>query len=406
MPIKKKIFLITALLYVLYFLFPLFADTFNIPVWLPSVVTFLIMLTLYPRAFANKTFYWFLFYALVLTIYLLLGRKLTIGIGNVANSKKILIEFSYILPSISIFCILHYLNDEVIMRRFVLLSIGMLFASFVVAVPLMLEYKSLRAALGEQGEEVLVPGLPGYSLMHAYTLFLPMIGYGVKILRGYMRLLLLIGLLIICFVIYDTFVTTSLIIMVVVLSFTLLYSEKHVEWFYVVSSIIVVVFYSMYESGALIPVVDWMMPAFEGTAVEFKLNDIKDSMLQGYITGGSLTVRQDYHAISWESFFNSPIFGTSIVGGHSSLIDRFGGMGLMVGIPFLMIFISFIQKNIGLYKTKTARRFFWVGIIAGFVYLYEKGLWGSESWLVYMVLMPMGILTIENKVNSNGTKTT
>ena len=396
MPIKKRIFLITALFYVFYLVFPLFADTFNIPVWLPSMAVVAVMVALYPKAFANKTIYWFLVYALVLVLYLLFGRPLTIGIGTVADSKKIFIEFAYVLPSVGIFCILYYLKDEVLSRQLVLWSIGILFVSFIVSVPLMQRYGSLRDALNEeQAEGLSVPGLPGYSLMHAYTLFLPVMCYGAKVFEGRKKLWSVIGLLALCFVVYDTFVTTSLIVMIVVLLFTLLYSERHKAWFWITSATLVVVIYILYKDGFFISLIDRIMPAFEGTAVEFKLNDFKSSMIKGHITGGSITGRQNYHGISWSSFFSDPVFGTSVVGGHSTLLDRFGGMGMIAGLPFVMIFVSFIQQTIKQYKTKMAKAFFWVGIIAGFIYLYTKGNWGAEAWLVYLVLMPMGIQFFE-----------
>ena len=111
MSFQKKLFLIVSLLYILYTIFPLFGDLFSIPVWLPSLGAFLVMFLLFPSAFANKVFVWFSIYALVLIVYLFLGRPLTIGIGSVVDSKKIFIEFAYILPSISILSILLYLND-------------------------------------------------------------------------------------------------------------------------------------------------------------------------------------------------------------------------------------------------------------------------------------------------------
>ena len=109
MPLKKKIFLITVLLYVLYLIFPLLADRFHIPVWLPSMAVVVVLYYLYPKAFVNNTFYWFVAYAAILGIYLLVGKRLTIGIGSVADSRKILIEFAYILPTISIYSILNHL---------------------------------------------------------------------------------------------------------------------------------------------------------------------------------------------------------------------------------------------------------------------------------------------------------
>lgn len=402
MTIKKKIFLITALFYILYTIFPLFADTFRIPVWLPSMAVVAVMAVLYPQAFANRTFYWFLAYAMVLVLYVIVGKRLTIGIGTVADSKKIFIEFAYILPTISIFSIISYLDDIDVTRRLVKWSIVMLFVSFIISVPLMIRYNSLREALSEQEETLSVPGLPGYSLMHAYTMFLPALCYAAKVNQGWKRWLAILGVGGLCFVIYDTFVTTSLLIMIAVVLFTVFYTSRNTALFVIIASLLLLIVFVLYQYGFFVALIDWIMPAFEDTAVESKLIDFKASMLQGELTGGTITGRQDLHTISWHSFFQNPFFGTSVVGGHSSLIDRFGGMGFIAGLPFVMIFVSFIKRMVILFDTKLAKAFFWVGIIAGFTYLYQKGNWGSEAWLMYMVLMPMGILSFE-KTNYNDT---
>ena len=397
MSIKKKVFLVTALLYIFYTVFPLFGDVFRIPVWLPSIAAFAVMIALFPPAFANKTVYWFLIYAFVLVLFLLVHLPLTIGIGTVADKKKILIEFAYILPTLSIFSIVCYLKDYEVTRRLITWSVVMLFASFIIAVPLMLRYNSLRAALSEVGEDLSVPGLPGYSLMHAYTLFLPVLCYAAKINKGWGKWLSIIGLLGLCFVIYDTFVTTSLIIMVAIVFFTIVYSSKNPSLFVGIFLLLIMFVLLLYYVGFFVALIDWVMPAFEGTAVENKLIGLKSSMVQGQAAGGFMTTRQHLHSISWNSFFQNPLFGTSVVGGHSSLVDRLGGMGLLGGLPFIMIIVSFVRRVVKLYKTKLAKAFFWVGIISGLVFLYMKGLWGCESWLMYMVLMPMGILVFENK---------
>ena len=100
--------------------------------------------------------------------------------------------------------------------------------------------------------------------------------------------------------------------------------------------------------------------------------------------------------------------GASNVGNHSSLLDRFGGMGFIAGFPFVMIFVSFIKRMVKMYETKTAKVFFWIGTICAFIFLFQKGNWGCEAWLMYMVLMPMGIKVFEHntlnvKINVNNT---
>jgi len=396
---KSNLFLVVALFYTLYMLFPLFADVARLPVWLPSMISVAIMFTLYPQAFRNKVFYWFLVYAAVLALFVMIGKPLTIGIGSVRDNKKIFIEFAYILPPIGIYSILTYLKSYKLTRRYVLWSIIILYASFVVAVPLMLRYSSLRAALGEQGETLTIPGLPGYSLMHAYTLFAPPLCYGIRYTKGKWKTINLIALLALSYVILSTYVTTSLIILSAIIAFTFLYSSERSFLFWM---FIFLLFYMCYELGFFIDFIDWLAPFFDGTAVAPKLEDIRKSMVEGQIQGGTITGRQTLHDISLHSFMENPLWGTSVVGSHSSLLDRIGGMGILGGIPFLMIFITFTRRFRRLLFTKEAQAFFIIGIVASFLYLYEKGNWGAESWLMMMVMMPMTIWALEKGLTSRG----
>ena len=400
MSIKKKIFVITALLYILYLIFPLFADTFNIPAWLPSIATIAVMVVIYPNAFANKVFYWFVVYLAVLAVYVLLGRDLTIGIGTVEDSYKMFIEIAWILPSISICCVLFYLNDSNVNKHLVNCSLIILYVSFVVAIPLMLRYNSLREALNIEGMGMIhIAGLPGYSLMHSYTLFLPLMCYVTKILHGWKKLVSIIGMVVLCIVIYDTFVTTSLIIAIAILFISLIYKSENTTIIWLSFGYLLLIIYTLFIFGFFISLIDWVLPIFEDTPVEPKLLDIRFSMVEKSMTGGTIETRRELHRKSWDAFMQNPLLGkgASNVGGHSSLLDRLGGMGFFAGFPFVMIFISYIKRMVILYETKMAKVFFWIGTIAAFILLYQKGNWGCEAWLIYMVLMPFGMLSFEKR---------
>lgn len=401
---KKRIFLLTALLYILYLLFPLFADIVSIPVWLPSMVTVAVIMALYPNAIANNIFYWFLVYVAVLAVYVLVGRDITIGIGTVVDSYKIFIEIAWVLPPVLICCVLLYLKDPDVNRSLVNWSTIILYVSFVAAIPLMLRYNSLREALRLEGVEMIhIAGLPGYSLMHSYTLFLPLMCYATKTLIGWKKIIAFIGLVVLCFVIYDTFVTTSLIVAIAIIFVSLIYKGGDTTVFWFVLGFIVLIIYTLYLFGFFISFIDWIMPAFEDTPVESKLIDFKVSMVERNVTGRTIETRMNLHRESWDSFMQNLLFGggsRSSVGGHSSLLDRFGGMGFIAGFPFVMIFVSFIKQMVKIYDTKTAKMFFWLGTICAFIFLYQKGNWGCEAWFMYMVLMPMGLLVFE-KNNKN-----
>ena len=395
---NKKIFVVVTLLYILYTVFPLFADIISIPVWLPSIASVLVIVLLYPNAFKNKLFYWFLVYAAVLTTYVLTGRDLTIGIGTVDDEKKIFIEFAFVLPAIAIFCVLYYLKDEQVNRRVAIWSMVILYFSFIVAVPLMQRYGSLRDAIDTGwAEKTKIPGLPGYALMHAYTLFLPVMCYAVKYFKGWRKWIALLGLFVLCYVVYDTFVTTSLLIMIGILSISLVYTGKNpgVFWFVVLLGFLIL--YTLYLMGFFITLIDWILPTFEGTPVAVKLHDIRDSMTMGELTGGSLVERRSLHRKSWKSFMSNPLLGGGEVGNHSSILDRFGGMGIIGGIPYIMLFITYIKQTKSLFQTQSAKVFWWIGLVAGAFFLYQKGIWGAEGWLFMMILLPNGILLFENK---------
>lgn len=131
----------------------------------------------------------------MLTVYVLIGKDLTIGIGTVKDSYKIFIEIAWIFPTVSICCVLLYLSDLKVNSYLVNWSTIILYVSFVVAIPLMLRYNSLREALMIEGEEMAhIAGLPGYSLMHSYTLFMPVMCYAAKTLHGWKKLLSITGI--------------------------------------------------------------------------------------------------------------------------------------------------------------------------------------------------------------------
>lgn len=395
---RKNIFLLVSLFYTLYIMFPIFADLVRIPVWLPSLVSSVIMVCLFPKAFKNRIVIWFLLYASILALFVIVGKELTIGIGTVEDSKKMFIEYAFILPTLCIFSILYYLQDFHLTKKYVIWSVVILYASFFVALPLMNQYNSWREALSEQDDHLSIPGLPSYSLMHAYTLFLPAVCYAQKYAKGTLKIISLFALLLLCYVIYGTFVTTSLIVMLGIIVFAYTYDDRRTSVYWLTVIVLVLIFYLCYVFGLFFDFIDWIRPFFANTAVDPKLDDLQNSMMAGHLQGNSITVRLTLHSTSWDSFFENPLWGTSIVGGHSSLLDRLGGMGIMGGIPFLMIIISFLKYSLAMLVSKRARVFLVSGFVAGFIYLYEKSIWGQESWLMLMVMMPMTLWVLDNSI--------
>ena len=91
---------------------------------------------------------------------------------------------------------------------------------------------------------------------------------------------------------------------------------------------------------------------------------------------------------SWDCFFQNPLFGTENVGGHSNVIDRLGGMGLIGAVPYFMIFVVYFKEIKMFFEPRTARVFAYLTFLIAFIYLYQKGNWSDSNWLFLLVLAP------------------
>ena len=398
---KKNIFLVVSLLYILYTVFPIIPDVTGIEVWLVNLSTFVILLALYPRAFANPVMYWFMAYAAILAVYVIVGKPLTIGIGSVQDSKKVIIEYAFMLPSFSIFSILYYLKDYKLYKFiaggglvFVLLSFLYLVPMVWVNNEIMRDTFNLKAEYG-----IDTPGVPEYTLMHAYILPIPALLYGIKVLEGRKKWLLFAVFVIFLYIILYSYVTTSIIITLGTIIFALLYDTNNKPKSFLFIFLTGFVVYMLHSAGVFIQLFDFLLRFFDGTAVEPKIEGFKYIYLGGDIesSGGHITGRMSYHDMSWLAFSeNFLIGGTSPVGGHSQIIDRLGGMGIIAFIPFVMIIISLIKMTLRIIRDKEQLIFYYLGLFSVFMLLYQKGLFGQEGWLFLMVLMPGLIITFRD----------
>ena len=403
MLLKKKVFLIVSLLYILYMVVPVVQSLAGVELWMVNLATFILLFALYPAAFVNRVALWFGIYALILAIYVLLGKPLTIGIGAVADTKKIFIEYGFFLPTFSIFSILLYLKE---LRLFRTVGIGgsvLVVISFLYLVPVLLaDGNAMREAISMQQEYGMsIPGVPGYTLMHAYIIALPAVLYSTKQTKGVWTFVLWLVLLLLLFVILHTYITTSLLIAVMIIVVAVLYDPRSIVKSIIVCLITLMFGYVLHLSGFFIQVFDAMLDFFADTAVEPKIEGFKYIYLYGDVenSSGHLTGRMDYHDMSWLAFSeNFLVGGTSPVGGHSSVLDRLGGMGLLATVPFLMIFITQARMILQILITAEEKLYYVLGLFAAATLLYQKGLFGQEGWLITMILMPGLILAFRNMV--------
>ena len=398
---KDKAFVITSFIYILYVVFPLFADLTNIPVEVPALLVVSVITLLYCEVYNKKPVVCVFIYALMLIIYSLADAYVHInGInGSLPVWWRIMIEIAWILPPLLIAVVLWMKNDKDLFMFFGYGSLAILVISFIYILPFLITSKNiLREA--ENFNEMFRPiGLPGYDLMHSYTLVLVPLCYMLRMsLDKKKQFLILFTLTVLFFyIVVQTAVTTSLIVSCCIFLFMFLYSEQNNATVILKLGFLGVLLYVLYQLGFFFWLVDALIPIFDGTAVSYKLRDFHDSMVSGSVQGESIIGRMSYHQVSKDAFFENPILGTGRAGGHSKILDILGSMGLLVFIPYFAIIWNIMKMQIFSTSTQMAAAFIVCGYFSAAIYLYEKGIFGAPGYLIMMVIVPSIIKAFESE---------
>lgn len=402
---KTTLFFWVSVAYIIYSIFPIFADVTGITPEIPALLVCVSVPLMYPKALSNKVFVYSIIYLSVLLLFLIAGRALSVGIGSLADSKKVIIEAAWILPAVMIYSVLQYLNDLTLRKSIAIVSLLLLIVSFCYLLPLLLANGYLlRENMHELTEDAVGLGLPNYTLMHAYVYIVPALCYACKVAINRKEKLLWLGVLAIFFyLIVHTYVTTSLVVTAIMFFSLLFYkydSSNGLKVFVLIASIV----YVLYLLDVWSSIIGVLLPVFRDTAVEPKLIDIQQSLTVGHIEGASMEGRMNYHQISIDAFFKNPLFGDDSAATHSSILDRLGGFGLFGFIPFAMIFLSFIRSFKNAIVTNSAKFFWLCTILSVAVFLYNKGLFGAEGWLFFFVIAPSFLIYIQDKAELNPDK--
>lgn len=393
---KERFFLYITFFYIVVNIFPLFTDIIHVPTFVPALFVSLLLGIAYFNILFSKPMKWFIAYVFILVFYNLIGLKFHInGLStDLPGFYKIIIETAWILPSLMISIILQKSNNFRLYKYIGNGAIILLISSFIYVLPMIMANANyLRMDFDASG--ITRPlGMPGYTLMHAYALLFPALCYWSKISKGIKKFIALGITALFAYLIIRTSITTSLFVIsfciIVTMAYNPYYQTKSLFRFGVIGLLMLLFYYS----GMLQNIIEELMPFFEDTAVSEKLTDIRDSLIQGEVTGGTLTVRDNLHQESINNFFSNPIIGMGYAGRHSKILDILGSSGLLVFVPFIMMIWTFTKEKAHWCSDKYYKFFIYFSIFISFIYLYQKGIFGAEGWLFTFVITPCVITSV------------
>lgn len=400
---KDKAFILFSFFYIAYSIFPLFADTTGIPIFIPALTVTAVLLLMYPKAFWGQSTKWFVAYVGVLFLYVVLGKPIFINAlsPTLSSTYRIIIESAWILPNITIMNVLLYRNNTRLYELVGYGSLALLVVSFLYVLPLVMSTSNVLREDLHNLEVARPKGLPGYDLMHAYTLMILPLCLWVKESAGKIRYCYLAILLLFAYMVTQTAVSTSLVVMAVAVLFARIFDIKKLQRSILVLSLLLFIGYVLSQYGFFLKVVDGLMPYFEGTAVSLKLEDLHTSMVQGQVTGSSLTGRMNHHQTSIDSFLKNPIVGSDLAGRHSKILDLLGAMGLLAFIPYFMILYTGLRRYAFRIKDKELKSYLYFSFILAGVYLCTKGIFGSPGYLFMMVIVPCLLMCVSSFKRKN-----
>ena len=337
-------------------------------------------------ALFSRAFIWFCIYDLILLLYVLLGKSFHInGLDQSLSAwYRMVIESAWILPSVFLAGFLTYKNKLRLYRTVSYVSIIVYLISFIFILPM------LTADSNFLREE-------GYDFMHTYALMIFPLCLCVKSAVRMKRAIWLFLLLAIGYMVIRTAITTSIVIALISIMVVLFYrpgNGMRTAFSFMFLAIIMLLLNSF---GTFAAILDSLLPYFEGTPVEYKLQDIRESILRGSLIGDSLTVRMDLHTTSWTAFFRNPIIGSEGVGGHSKILDLAGSAGLLAFVPYLMIILSVLKGYIRLVKLPESKAYLVISFLLSGIYLYTKGVFGTPGYLSMFVIVPSIIMSLDHK---------
>ena len=389
--LKKKdyIFLFTSVVYIVWLTFPLASYYFPITSGVINAFVFATIIVFYPKAFVNRAFFWVVVYLVVLFLYVLIGKVIPVGGGDFIGTRRFVIEAAFVLPAAAIINVLLLSRNLQLYKMIALSAIISLAISFIIIIPLLFINENLLRSTVEGENIVTLPGVPYYTLVHAYALILMPLLYLTRCIKGKKSILVWTFFLLISFVVFSSKVTTILLVLLISL-FWYLINQKSSSRTLAVFTIVSFLTLFLYVTGVLNLLLDGFAELFKNDDSYYGKIKAITSTLQNSKGSDTSSVddRGNLHYISWNVFFSNPLFGGNGVGGHSGIIDRLGGLGVFGFIPFIMFVFLYVRYTNMIFHTKFQRRYYFASVVMVFLLLYEKGLFGQEGWLFFLVLIP------------------
>lgn len=232
--------------------------------------------------------------------------------------------------------------------------------------------RELASATGEVRSLYMSLNIGGFEFIYALTLSIPVIFWMINQTKGVLKLINVGILLSFLYCIYESAYTTALLIAILILVLLIYDTYSHLRNIIIIGCII---FLAMAGSGALSSIFMWLSSTVESEYVSDRLLQI-GLVLQGESIENLDTETSNERLLlmknAWVGFFSSPLWGNNLItwnknilSGHSLGLDILSSAGVFGLVFFVSIFYK-VYKKIFSSRFKDLifqTRIVWIGFI-------------------------------------------
>jgi len=355
----------------------------------------------YPKAnffYKSKQFLWLIAYLLVLLVNMISGDRYFSNFGAVGFEFFALcfsaIVSSYALSSGDIRAI------RIIVGTFLFVLVATAVMSFYIdayilpnAIRRMTGY-SITLKDMSIVYQFYKMGLSTYSFPHVLPVLIPPVIMGIKNKRltkqEHLLCWILLGSLVL--LIYLSGIMTSLLLAILAVSMAILTKEGDKRSTILRISIVGVLLIPFLSPMIMTSILHSAKEAVGDGSYYYSKLDAFESSLTGdddMEQGGDWEERKDLYAKSVDGLTSGILIGTNQrVGGHSTLLDRFGVLGLVGIIPFIVFLIMHVSSS-AKYMPFNCRIYYFEGFIIGLLMMTLKSVFKAEYCIVMLSILPL-----------------
>lgn len=357
------------------------------------------------KFFTTHIFWWWLAYITVVALNVMAGDK------YFNNNMTLLYEAAYLFIPASMMYYALSNDDLLFQKRSLVLFFFILLLTVVATAFISRVYsgvvRNVNAYSASENEGFYASlfkwGLSDYSMTHSLPCLVPAVILGLKnhSMKPVIRIMLwvtLVSLVVMAYLSgsFACFVITigSLIISMVVKEGTMSANIGRLLVFALFLALILTPSVRMSVLDKLESSVD-SESDFYVKIVELQEMEQAENALD---VEGDFSTRMDLYTKSINQGYSDFLFGSdgALLGNHSSFLDRFGSLGLVGILPyliFLMVTVSYSLRFIpSQYKV-----YYWIGLFSSFLMLAFKSINSWKFWLLALFILPVAIIIFAPK---------